>query len=166
MCLNQQTADDLISKAVRTAIREYSKEQKIIRRNRALHNTKMLLKNYEKIKSSVEGAISEANQLEQDSFDCTDNEEVYINSIRRSKLKSLIVITHIENALDTIKNQYKTKGTPEKYEAFVSCFMQNMNYDDAAKQYLSSKTSIGRWINEITKEISIQLFGIEGITLV
>jgi ribosome-binding ATPase YchF (GTP1/OBG family) len=157
--VNQVTADELICQAVKTAIREYSKEQKTDKRKKALHNTKMLLKNYDKIKSSIEEAISEANQLE----GYTDEEDVYINSIRKSKLKSLIVINHIDRALEIIKENYK--ATPEKYEVFINCFMNNMNYDEAAEKYFSSKTSISRWVNEVTKEVSIQLFGIEGIDL-
>ena len=90
--MNQQTADDLINKAVKTAIREYDKEQKKDKNKKALHNTKLLLKNYDKINESISEAISEANQLEQKLIFYSDEEEVYINSIRKSKLKSLIVI--------------------------------------------------------------------------
>lgn len=164
--MNQVTADDLINKAVKIAIREYSKEQKRERSKKALHNTKMLLKNYDKIKSSVEEAISEANQLEQDSLGYDDDEEVYINSIRRSKLKSLIVIAHIDKALAVIDEECTKKGIPEKYNAFMSCFFEDMTYEDAADVYVSSKTSVSRWVNDITKAVSIQLFGVDGVDFV
>ena len=36
--MNQQTADELIEKAVKSAIKEYSKEQKVERKRKALHN--------------------------------------------------------------------------------------------------------------------------------
>jgi hypothetical protein len=160
------TADELISKAVKVAIKEYSKEQKSERRRKALHNTKMLLKNYEKIKSSIEEAISEASQLEEQSFAYSDDEDVYINSIRKSKLKSLIVVAHIDRALAVVQEEYKSKDVPEKYDAFISCFMYQMSYDEAAVLYLSSKTSISRWVNEVTKELSIQLFGVDGVDFV
>lgn len=164
--MNQQAADELIEKAVKTAIREFDKEQKQENKKKALHNTKLLLKNYNKIKASIEGAVYEIKQLEQDFVVVDDADELYIESIRRSKLKSIIVITHIENALEIVSNDYRAKGTPEKYDVFKSCLINHMNYDDAAKQYHSSKTSISRWINEVTREVSIQLFGIDGICLV
>ena len=47
--MNQQTADELIEKAVKSAIKEYSKEQKVERKRKALHNIKLLFKNYRKI---------------------------------------------------------------------------------------------------------------------
>jgi hypothetical protein len=164
--VNQVTADDLIDKAVKKAIREYSKEQRSEKKRKALHNTKMLLKNYDKIKCSIEEAISEASQLEEQSFAYSDDEEIYINSIRRSKLKSLIVISHIDRALELVQEEYNQKETPEKYDVFIKCFMQGVNYDDAAKEYYSSKTSISRWVNEVTKEVSIQLFGVDGVDLI
>lgn len=164
--MNQQTADELIDKAVKKAIKEHAKEQKIEKKRKALYNTKLLLKNYEKIKNSIEEAISEVRQLEEQPFDCADEDDVYIASIRRSKLKSLIVVSHIDSALERVKQDCVRKNVPEKYDAFLSCFIENMSYDEAALYYHSSKTSISRWVNEITKEVSIQLFGVDGIDLV
>ncbi|MDF2611459.1 MAG: hypothetical protein K0R92_2933 [Lachnospiraceae bacterium] len=148
------------------AIREYSKEQKVEQRKKALHNTKMLLKNYNKIQNSINEAISEVNQLERDCIGYDDEEEIYINSIRKSKLKSLIVIAHIDKALNLIQAECKRKGIPEKYNAFISCMLDGMTYDEAAKDYFTSKQSISRWVNDLTKEVSIQLFGVEGIELI
>jgi hypothetical protein len=159
------TANDLISQAVKTAIREYSKEQKVEKKKRALHNTKMLLKNYDKIKSSIDEAISEESQIN-DSLKYNEDDGVYINGIRKSKLKSLIIIAHIDRALEVVKEEYNQNATPEKYDAFISCYMNQMSYDEAAVLYISSKTSISRWVNEVTKEISIQLFGVEGIDFI
>ena len=164
--MNNITADELINKAVKTAIREYSKEQKSEKRRKALHNTKMLLKNYEKIKSSIEEAISEASQLEEQSFAYSDEEDVYINSIRKSKLKSLIVVAHIDRALEVVFEEYNKKSVPEKYEAFISCMFDGMTYDEAAIKYCSSKQSISRWVVDATKLVSIQIFGVDGVEFI
>ena len=164
--MNQMTADDLIDKAVKKAIREYSKEQRSEKKRKALHNTKMLLKNYEKIKSSIEEAISEASQLEEQSFAYSDDEDVYINSIRKSKLKSLIVVAHIDRALEVVREEYSKKGVPEKYNVFISCFMDGMTYEDATGLYNASRPTISRWIVDVTKAVSIQLFGVDAVEFV
>jgi hypothetical protein len=164
--LNQQIVEKLIEKAVNKAIKEYSKEKKTEQKKKAFHNTKLLLKNYHKIQASIEGAVSEERQLEQESIIQDDSDELYIESIRKSKLKSLIVIAHMEKALATIQEECKLKGVPEKYDAFKSCMLDGMTYDVAAICYLSSKTSISRWINEIINEASIQLFGVDGVDLI
>jgi hypothetical protein len=164
--MNRQTADDLIEKAVKKAIKEYSKEQESKYKRKALHNTKLLLRNYRKIQISIDEAVSEVSQLEKECVILDDADELYIESIRRSKVKSLIVIAHIDKALVLVNEECKKKNVPEKYDAFVSCVLEDMTYDEAAVVYNSSKTSISRWINDLTREVSIQLFGVEGVNLI
>ncbi len=164
--MNQQTADDLIEKAVKKAIREYCKEQKSERKRKALHNTKLLLKNYRKIQLSIEEAVSEVRQLEQEYITLNDADELYIESIKRSKLKSLIVIAHIDKALEIVKEEYKLKNAGDKYDVFISCMLDGTTYEEAAEEYDTSTQSISRWVTNITKSISIQLFGIEGLELI
>lgn len=163
--MNQQTADELIDKAVKKAIKEYAKEQKTEKKRKALHNTKLLLKNYEKIKSSIEEAVSEASQLEDHPFDCTDEDDVYIASIRRSKLKSLIVVSHIDKALLLTKEEYEQKEMLYKYTAFYDCLINNVTCEAEAEELDTSAVTIRRWINEVTKEISIRIFGVDGLEM-
>ncbi|MDF2610059.1 MAG: hypothetical protein K0R92_1533 [Lachnospiraceae bacterium] len=160
--LNKQTADDMIDKAVKKAIREYAKQEKMERRKKALHNTKLLLKNYNKIKSSIEEAISEANQLEA----YTDEEEVYINSIRKSKLRSLIVISHIEKALILTKDEYDLKDMPYKYDALYDCLVKGTTFEEEAEALTTSAVTVRRWVNEVTKAVSIRIFGSDGIEII
>ena len=161
-----ETTEEIILKAVKTAIKEYDKGKADQKKRRALHNTKILLKNYEKIKSSINEAISEASQLEEQTFAYSDNEDVYINSIRKSKLKSLIVVAHIDRALEVTSEEYRAKGVQEKYDTFLSCFMYGMNYEDASIVYNASRPTISRWIVDVTKSISIQLFGVDGVEFI
>lgn len=161
--MNQQTADEIIDKAVKKAIREYAKEEKQERKRKALHNTKLLLKNYNKINSSIDEAISEANQLEQDMIGFDDDEEVYINSIRRSKLKSLIVVAHIEKALTLTKEEYEQKDMLIKYQALYDCLINGVTYEEEAEVLSASTMTVRRWITEVTKVISIRIFGSDGI---
>ncbi|WP_051685343.1 hypothetical protein [Clostridium sp. KNHs205] len=161
--MNQQTADDLIEKAVKKAIKEYSNEQKAKSRKKALHNTKLLLKNYHKIQESIEEGVSEAMQLEQEYLVLNESDELYIESIKRSKLRSLVIITNVDKALASIQEECKRKGVPEKYSAFTDCMLNGKTYDEAAEGYYTCKQTIGRWVTDLTKEVSIRLFGVEGI---
>ena len=161
--MNQQTADDLIEKAVKKAIKEYARQEKQERKKKALHNTKLLLKNYNKINSSIEEAISEANQLELDIIDCDDNEKVYINSIRKSKMRSLIVITHIDKALSLTKEEYEQNDMLYKYNALYDCLINGVTYECEAEALSTSTVTLRRWITEVTKVISIRIFGSDGV---
>lgn len=161
--MNQQTADELIEKAVKKAIKEYTKEEKQERKNKALHNTKLLLKNYNKINSSIYEAISDANQLEQDMIEMDDSEEVYINSIRKSKLRSLIVIAHIDKALSLTKAEFEQRDMLYKYDALHDCLINGNTLEKEAEVLSTSVVTVRRWITEVTKVISIRLFGTDGV---
>lgn len=161
--MNKQTADELIDKAVKKAIKEYSKQEKQERKKKALHNTKLLLKNYNKINSSIDEAISEAKQLEQNLVIVDEEEEVYINSIRKSKLRSLIVIAHIEKALTLTEEEYEQKDMIYKYNALYDCLINGVTFEEEAELLNASVVTIRRWINEVTKVISIRIFGSDGV---
>ncbi len=162
--MNQQTADELIDKAVKKAIKEYNKEQKDEKKKKALHNTKLLLKNYKDIKDSVENAISESSQLEDNYNGFDDEDEVYIQSIRRSKLRSIIVLAHIDTAIASVEDKYKK--TPEKYDAFMDCMMKQMSFEEAAEKYNAGSSTVRKWVNDVTKSVSIMVFGIDGLELI
>jgi hypothetical protein len=164
--MNQTTADEMINKAVKTAIKEFTKTMENEKKRKALHNTKMLLKNYRRIEKSIEEAIYETNQLKDESLGYDEEEELYINSILRSKLRSMIVVTHIDKALDTVKQEYKQKGLSDKYEAFFNCMIERMSYEEAAETYYTSKQSISRWVGECTKLVSVHIFGVDGIEMI
>lgn len=53
-----------------------------------------------------------------------------------------------------------------KYDVFIDCFMRNLAYDDAVEIYNASRPTLCRWITEVTKSVSIQLFGVDGVDLV
>lgn len=161
--MNQQTADDMIDKAVKKAIKEYSKQEKLDRKKKSLHNTKLLLKNYNKIKSSIDEAISDVKQLELSYIGYDSEEELYINSIRKSKLRSLIVVAHIENALNLTKEEYEQKDMIYKYNALYDCLINGNAIELEAESLDTSTITIRRWITEVTKVISIRIFGSDGI---
>jgi hypothetical protein len=163
--VNNVTADELINKAVKIAIREYSKEQKADKRAKALHNTKMLLKNYNKIKSSIEEAISEESQLNE-SLKYDEDDGVYINSIRKSKLKSLIIISHIDRALELTKDEYERRDMLYKYISLYDCLINGVTFEVEAEALNTSTVTVRRWITEITKVLSIRIFGCDGVDIV
>jgi len=51
--LENTTTDELIDKIVKRAIKEYSKEQKVDRERKALHNTKLYLRIIERYKLAL-----------------------------------------------------------------------------------------------------------------
>ena len=164
-----ETIEQIIDKSVRQAIRDYDEIQRNERKKKALHNTRLLLKNYDKIKKSIQLAADELNEdIESAGIDFTnltdiDGDRLYIDSIRRSKARSLIIISHIDNAIEAMLFEKDRQGVPEKVAVFKSCLFEGMSYEDAASQYNTSVASVSRWIKDLTREMSIYLFGVDGV---
>ena len=167
--MDQSTIEGIISQSVKKAIKEYDESQRIDKKKKALHNTKLLLKNYHKIKQSIELAVDELNEdIESSGMDFTnltdiDGDRIYIDSIRRSRARSLIIISHIDNALEVMKVEKEKQNFSDKFKVFKSCTFDGVSYEDAANRYNTSVASVSRWIKELTREMSIYLFGIDGV---
>ena len=165
---NAINIDETISRVVKTAIKEYNKEQKAENRKNVFHNTKLLMKHYNDLKSHVDNAISDVTQLEDDKLELGgmyEEDELYILSIKKSKAKSLIMIAHIDTAMKTLYKENKRKGTSEKYEALKKYFIDGKSYEDIAEQLNCGVNTPRRWINEMINELGVYLFGIECIKL-
>lgn len=154
--------DETINKAVKVAIREYDKEKKAEIRKNVFHNTKLLMKHYNDLKSHIENAISEVTELEENMDDICED-EIYILSIKRSKAKSLIMIAHIDESLNLLyKNEVKN-GTVEKYLALKKYFIEGKTFECVAEELNCGIITARRWVNEMLNQLGIYLFGIESI---
>lgn len=161
--------EEIINKAAKTAINEYNKERKQEEKKNVFHNTKLLLKNYNNLKEHIENAIDDVKQLEtdliDDIIDNTNKDELYILSIKRSKSKTLIMIAHIDAALEMLKNKQHKICADEKYKALEMFYINEMTYEEISNELNCTERTARRWINEMIDELSIYLFGIEGVKL-
>lgn len=159
--------DETITKAVKIAIREYDREQKAEIRKNVFHNTKLLMKHYNDLKSHIENAISEVAELEKSILSLNDinEDELYILSIKRSKAKSLIMIAHIDESLNLLyKNEVKN-GTVEKFLALKKYFIEEKTFECIAEELNCGVITSRRWVNEMINQLGIYLFGIESIKI-
>lgn len=163
----QINLEDTINKAAKAAIKEYDKEKKQEQKKSVFHNTKLLLKHYNDLKQHVECAIDDAKQLETDliELDDLDRDELYILSIKRSKSKTLIMIAHIDSALEILKGKQHKLCADEKYKALEMFYIDEMTYEEISEKLNCTERTARRWVNEMIDELGIYLFGIEGIKL-
>lgn len=160
--------DEAIKKATKEAIREYDKEKKQEQKRNVFHNTKLLLKHYNDLKTHVNNAIDDVNSIECDlgEFgDITDRDELYISSIRRSKSKTLIMIAHIEMAMEQLRKKQYRLCSSEKYKALEKYYFYEKTYEQIAEELNCGVITVRRWVNEMINELSILLFGIDGLKL-
>lgn len=164
--MNQQTADELIYKAVKKAVKEFISDSKKKNKNMIKKRTKKLMSSYKSIKAHVDEGVSEVLEAEIDFVrEDLDEDDLYIMSIRRSRIRSMIMVAHIEKCLGLLKSEVERKGTPEKYEVFIGHYLDEKTYDELASEYSCYYKTAMRWVSELEGLISVYLYGVDGLML-
>ena len=165
---------ELKSDIVKEALKEFKVEEIEKGRKRALHNTKLLLRNYNSLKSHVEKSICSLSDIEKERLEeleeiklvyYEEGDEVYLSSIRRSRVRTLLMISHVEKALEELKEKTLRDNTYEHYRALEMYYIEEKSYEKIQDELMCSKNTPLRWINSMVKELSVLLFGLDGIKL-
>lgn len=159
--------EETINKAVKQAIKEFDKEKRQEQKKKVFHNTKLLLKHYNDLRQHVENAIDDVRRLETDLEELggLEKDELYILSIKRSKSKTLIMIAHIDMAMEVLRQKQIKLCSLEKYETLRMFYIDEVSYEEIVKHFNCGVNTPRRWINDMINELSILLFGIDGLKL-
>lgn len=163
--MNQATATDIAEQAAREALKLFNKEQNKTVKRRNLRNTKKLMENYKAIKANIEDGISEITDTCIDFTDELDESDLFIASIRRSKFRSAIMISHIDAAIGRTGQELSIRGEAYKRDMFLDMYItkENVTYESLAEEYDCSPITARRWVNEVNSRLSVHLFGVEGL---
>lgn len=165
--MEKEAAELLVRTAALEAVREFEKSQKKNRKVRVFQNAKKLMENYNRICKSVQEGVSELSDVDDgEELEELSAEDIYINSIIKSKLRSIIMIAHIDKCLGLLEEEMIRKETPWKYEAFKMSYLENgVTQEDIAERLDTTDRTVRRWISELTGILSIYLFGADAIVL-
>lgn len=152
--------EQLIQKAAKAAVAEYKRQEEKDKKRDKYHNTFMLLKCYRDAAFHVENAISDGTQLALAGM--TDEQQrTYLESVRRSRFKTMIMTAHIDKAVEEMERRRKAAGREVEYKAFEMYFMQGMDYAQIAEELETGKNTPRRWVTAIINELSVLLWGID-----
>jgi len=162
---------EIAKTAAREALTDFKEAERQRNKRTRYHNTELLLKNYLNLLDHYENSKDRASDI----FKLEDLEadEVIISAIKRSRMRTLTILAHVEYCLDTLKDRMTNKGQPEKYEVIDRLYLDKARRDiergelisDIAIELNCSEPSIRRWKNEMINELSILLFGVDGLRL-
>jgi hypothetical protein len=160
IALTEGEFEGLIQKAARAAVAECKKQEEKDRKQNKYHNTFTLMKCYRDAAFHIENAVSDGTQLELEGM--TDEQQrTYLESVRRSRFKTLIMTAHIDKAVEEIEHRRKAAGREIEYRAFELYFMQGMDYAQIAEELDTGKNTPRRWVTAIINELSVLLWGID-----
>ncbi|WP_349947326.1 helix-turn-helix domain-containing protein [Lacrimispora sp. BS-2] len=165
--MNKETAEQLARTAALEAVKEFEKSQKKNKRVKVFQNAKKLMENYNRICQSVQEGVSELSDVDDgEELEELSAEDIYINSIIKSKLRSIVMIAHIDKCLKLLEDEEYRKETPEKYKAFKYYYLDGMTPKSIAEILDNcAERTVWRWISELTDILSVYLFGADAIIL-
>ena len=150
-----------IPAAVKLVIREYEKEKEEARKKRIYHNTYMLMKKYNVLKSHIEDMKEDIDiELEMHDLEAGD---VWILSVAKSKVKSIKMIGYIDNALEIVAEKFRKKGAINEFVAFKMFFIEEKTNEEIMKKLSCGKNSPKKWSDNLVNELSILLWGYEAL---
>ncbi|WP_242837939.1 helix-turn-helix domain-containing protein [Lacrimispora indolis] len=134
--MNKETADQLARAAALETVKEFEKSQKKNRKVRVFQNAKKLMENYNRICQSVQEGVPELFDVDDgEELEALPAEDIYINSIIKSKLRSIVMIAHIDKCLGLLEEEMIRKDWPERYDAFKHFYLDDMTYEQMAEEY-------------------------------
>lgn len=158
---------DIIDKEKKKAAKEH--------RDRRLHNTKLLLRNYRMLKGHCESAVYEAAQLDVSEVNILElmervftNDEMYVESIKRSAERTHIIMSHVNEMLRIYEIYCSTSGAAEdrrRYNVIYDRYVADepMTIAEIAEKENVDNSTVYRDINVAVEKLSALLFGIDGL---
>lgn len=147
---------------VRKVVETTMETERQMRRKQMLYNTRTLMEQYRNMKQHVENAISEEREM-QERYNVFRGGNAHLKSVRRSKMKTAMMLANIDRAMEELRKEAEKEGTAYKYEAFQMHYIEGKPYEDIAEKQNCGKNTPSRWSNELIKRMSVKLFGVDGV---
>lgn len=156
-----------IEKAAEAAAKEViaglKAEERKNRKVKIFQNTKALMENYERMVKCVNEGVSDF--MDESVEGLEDDSNVFIESIIKSKLRSLIMLAHVDKCLKLLEDEEYEKNSHERYLAFRYYYIDNMSHESIAEVLNCTDRISRRWVNELTRNLSVYLFGEDALML-
>ena len=109
--------EGLIQKAAKAAVSEFKRQEEKDKKRDKYHNTFALMKCYRDAVFHIEHAVSDGEQLGLAGM-TEEQQRTYLESVRRSRFKTLIMTAHIDKAIEEIERRRKEADREVEYRAF------------------------------------------------
>lgn len=162
--------------ALRTYEQERKKEQGK-RADRRLKNTRLLLRNYHMLKEHAENSVFGRTQMEESALDILESmmsmydNEVIIESIKRSATRTAIIVAHIDTMFRLYaaycENSQNRQIDRRRYEVVWDMYMADRTLtvkEIAEKQHLSRDT-IYDDLKMAVERLTSLIFGVDGLNV-
>lgn len=160
--------------AMRTFEQERRKEYSG-RADRRLRNTKLLLRNYHMLKEHAENSIFGRTQMEESALDILESmmsmydNEIIIESIKRSATRTAVIISHIETMFGLYEAYCNSASNRDiemrRYEVIWDMYMaeNTLSAKEIAEKQHMSKDNTYADLRVATERLTALIFGVDGL---
>ncbi len=143
--------------------------------DRRLRNTKLLLRNYHMLKEHAENSVFGRTQIGESAIDILESmmslydDEVIIESIKRSATRTAVIVSHIETMFG-LYHAYCDKSSNReieirRYESLWDMYMaqNSLSVKEIADKQRVSKDTIYADLKAALERVSALIFGVDGL---
>lgn len=147
------------------------------RSDRRLRNTKLLLRNYHMLKEHAQNSVFGRTQMEESALDILESmmtmydNEVIIESIKRSATRTAVIVSHIETMFG-LYAAYCDKSLSRdidmrRYDVVWDMYMaeDTLSVEQIAKKQHISIRNVYKDIKVATEKLSALIFGVDGLNV-
>lgn len=164
--MDETRIEKVAKAAAKEAIAELKEEERKSRKVKIFRNTEALMKNYDRMVKSVQEGVSNLSDLTEDPIEgLEDDSNMFIDSIVRSKLRSLIMLAHVDKCLKLLEDEEYERNTHERYLAFKFYYIDHMSHESISEVLNCTDRTSRRWVNELTRNLSVYIFGVDALML-
>lgn len=182
VALTHEQMKDIYEKAAaigaKEALKIFEQERKKEqgkRADRRLRNTKLLLRNYHMLKEHAENSVFGRTQMEESALDILESmmsmydNEVIIESIKRSATRTAVIVSHIETMFGLYEaycgNAPNREIEMRRYEVVWDMYMADntLSAKEIAEKQHMSKDNVYADLRVATERLTALIFGVDGL---
>lgn len=180
--LSEKDLQDLLGKSAeigaKAGIDKYVAELKATQKKRGdkrFHNTKLLLRNYRMLQVNAENSVFGRTQMDETASDILEsmmnmyNDEIVVESIRRSATRTAIIVSHIKTMLEIFEvccERSTNELDKRRYDIVYGLYIadEKITRDEIAKKWNISKDTTYADEKIAIERLSALIFGVDGLT--
>lgn len=159
------------------AFEQERKKEYSSRADRRLRNTKLLLRSYHMLKEHAEHSVFGRTQMEESAFDILESmmtmydNEVIIESIKRSATRTAVIVSHIETMFGLYaaycNNAQNKEIEMRRYAVIWDMYMTDVTLTakEIAEKHHISKDTVYSDIREAINRLTALIFGVDGLNV-
>ena len=162
------------------ALKAFEQERKkefSSRSDRRLRNTKLLLRNYHMLKEHAQNSVLGRPQMEESALDILESmmtmydNEIIIESIKRSATRTAVIVSHIETMFGLYAaycdNSQNRDIDMRRYEVIWDMYMatDTLSVKEIAEKQHISKDTVYSDLRVAVERLTALIFGVDGLNV-